>query len=189
MKNETIVCFESSAPLSSKLSSVGTPCLQQLITVNIYLSLNCFTGIVRFAFSLSSKGWGSKISQEAPILTPEKNDTSERIVCEEVIEPEPQKSTQIINRFGITVQLRNKRTSHTRITCVIVIVFVASRQGLKKKNDISWSLWQNSLIQTVKCSPFIGNIFLETCCDAPITFINFSARKSFGSARAGVSPL
>ena len=39
------------------------------------------------------------------------------------------------------------------------------------KNDISGSLWQNSLIQTVKCSPFIGNNFLETSCDAPITFI------------------
>ena len=61
-----------------------------------------------------------------------------------------------------------------------------------EKNGISGSLWQNSLIQTVKFSPFIDKIFLRTFCDAPITFIWFFCRKSFGfsaCARAWVSPL
>ena len=45
----------------------------------------------------------------------------------------------------------------------------------KKEKTISprGSLWQNSLIQTVKFSPFIGNIFLETSCDAPIIHLIF----------------
>ena len=59
----------------------------------------------------------------------------------------------------------------------------------KKKKPFSGSIWDKSVIQTVKCSLFVDINFNESLYDALWSLANFSAGKSFVSRQALASPL